>query len=70
MDGFSEVLDVVRRNTSHGDTAITGKVDVPVITELIDLLGSKTRVAEHTDLIHFSVRCLLSLEARVSQFIT
>lgn len=50
VNSFSKVLDVARRDTSHGNTAITGKVDVPVILELVNLFGSKTRETEHTNL--------------------
>jgi hypothetical protein len=51
VDGLSKVLDVVGGDTSNGDTTITGEVDMPVITELVNLLRLQTSVTEHTDLV-------------------
>lgn len=51
VDGLSKVLDIVGGDTSHGDATVAGQVDVPVILELVDLLGGQAREAEHTNLI-------------------
>jgi hypothetical protein len=51
VNGLSEVLDIVGRDTGNRDTTIAGKVDVPVVTELVNLLGRQSSVAEHTNLL-------------------
>lgn len=50
MESSGEVLDVAGGDTSHGDTAVVGHVDVVLLAHLKNLLLGDARVAEHTNL--------------------
>lgn len=50
VNGLSKVLDVGGGDTSNGDTAVHGGIDGVLLSELLDLLGLESGVAEHADL--------------------
>lgn len=50
-DGVGEVLDSGRGDTSHGNATVASHVDVVLGGKFVALLRSKSRVAEHTNLL-------------------
>jgi len=51
VHGFGEIADVLGRDTSHAYASVARHVDVVLLRQLVDLLGSEPAVAEHSDLV-------------------
>lgn len=51
MHSLSEVLDIGRGQTSHGDTTVASHVDSVLLSKSINLSRGEAREAEHADLL-------------------
>ena len=51
MDGLGQILALLGVEASHGDTAVSCEVDVPLADEVLHLRLREARIREHADLI-------------------